>query len=251
MQHWIEHPSEPQELLLAWQAPVAVQDRKRWAVGRLRKTPDGHSFRYLDDSEIQELNNGRSRKELEEYGYAGYPAFDVKKQPVDGFTVGVLEAFARRLPPPSRPDYRQYLQHFCYRGEKPLSTMAILALTEAKLPSDGFSLIDPLNPNESRIEVVFEVAGHRHNAGGRANLRVDQALTLVPDPTNEHDPNAVRIEADGILIGHVNRLQAPSIGRWLRDREVRAWLVRLNGSAQSPRAFAYVQVRNRDGTAAA
>lgn len=251
MQHWIEHPSEPNELLLAWQAPVSIQDRMRWAVGRLVKSDEGAVFRYLDDKEISELNGGRTRSELNSYGYVGYPAFEIKKQPTEGFTQGVLEAFARRLPPTNRPDIGQYLQHFRYREDAPLSVMAMLALTEAKLPSDGFSLIDRLDPHAELLEIVFEIAGHRHNASTHDQLRVGQPLHLVLNPANEHDSNAVRIEADGSLIGHVNRLQAPSIGTWLKERDVSAWLVRLNGTVSSPRAFAFVQVRKRSDALAA
>ncbi len=129
--------------------------------------------------------------------------------------------------------------------------MGLLALTEAKLPSDGFSLIDCLDPDAETLEVVFEIAGHRHNAQTHASLSVGAPLTLVSDPDNAFDPQAVRIEAAGHLIGHVNRLQAPSVGAWLNHRNVSAWLVRLNGRPDAPRAFAFVQVRKRQDALAA
>lgn len=249
--HWIEHPSEPTELVLAWQAPDSVPERTRWAVGCLTKTSIGASFRYLEDAEFAALNGDRSREALTAYGYSGYPAFDIAKQPEGGFTDGVLDAFARRLPPPSRPDFHRFLEHFRFRGDRPLSTMELLALTEAKLPSDGFSLIDRLDPDAECVEVVFEIAGHRHNAAFRDCLVVGEPLDLIADPTNFHDANAVRFEAGGNLIGHVNRLQAEAVGRWLRDREVSAWLTRLNGKPDAPRAFAFVQVRPRANAIAA
>jgi hypothetical protein len=243
--HWIEHPSEPTELVLAWQAPDSIPERTRWAVGCLQKTLDGACFRYFDDAEFAALNGNRSREALKAYGYSGYPAFDIAKQPQNGFTDGVLDAFARRLPPPSRPDFRRFLEHFRFKGDASLSIMELLALTEAKLPSDGFSLIDRLDPEADCVEVLFEIAGHRHNAEPRDRLVVGQPLTLIADPTNLHDPNAVRFEAGGALIGHVNRLQAEAVGSWLREREVSAWLTRLNGKPDAPRAFAFVQVRPR------
>jgi len=251
MEHWIEHPSEPTKLVLAWQAPDAISDRMRWAVGCLEKTGDAGRFRYLDDAEFAALNAHRTREELKGYGYSGYPAFDIAKQPEGGFIEGVLEAFARRLPPPGRPDFRQFLEHFRFRGSASLSTMELLALTEAKLPSDGFSLVDRLDPEADCVEVMFEIAGHRHNAGTRARLVVGDPLALVADPTNPHDANAVRFEAGGSLIGHVNRLQAETVGRWLRDRQVSAWLIRLNGKPEAPRAFAFVQVRPKASAIAA
>lgn len=251
LDHWIEHPSEPTALVLAWQAPDSVPERMRWAVGLLEKTPDGARFRYFDDAKFASLNAHRTRNELKSYGYSGYPAFDIAKQPPGGFTEGVLDAFARRLPPPSRPDFGLFLEHFRFRGSAPLSTMELLALTEAKLPSDGFSLVDRLDPEADCVEVVFEIAGHRHNASTRDRLVVGASLTLIADPTNLHDANAVRFEADGALIGHVNRLQAEVVGHWLRHREVSAWLIRLNGKPNAPRAFAFVQVRAKANAIAA
>ena len=32
----------------------------------------------------------------------------------------------------------------------------------------------------------------------------DCNASLVPEPTNEHDPNALRVEVNGILIGYFN-----------------------------------------------
>lgn len=251
MDHWIDHPSDPSELILAWRAPDAVDDRTRWAVGLLRKTDDGACFRYFDDEEFAELNGARPRSILRSYGYAGYPAFDIAKQPPGGFTENVLAAFARRLPPPSRPDFKLILEHYSVRIDATLSTMSLLALTEAKLPSDGFSLIDQLDPAASCLEVVLEVAGHRHNAACRDRLVVGQPLDLVANPTNEHDVHAIRVEAAGEPIGHINRLQAEAVGQWLQYREVSAWLVRLNGKPDHPRAFAFVSVRPRSRSIAA
>jgi hypothetical protein len=245
LDHWIDHPSDPSELILAWRAPEVVDDRTRWAVGLLRRTDGGGIFRYFNDQEFTELNGGRPRSILRSQGYAGYPAFDIAKQPPGGFTENVLEAFARRLPPPSRPDFKLILEHYRVRNTATLSTMSLLALTEAKLPSDGFSLIDRLSPTASCLEVVFEIAGHRHNAACRDRLVVGQPLTLKANPTNEHDMHAVRVEANGELIGYINRLQAEAVGQWLQCREVSAWLVRLNGKTDHPRAFAFVSVRPR------
>lgn len=251
MDHWIDHPSDPSELILAWRAPDAVDDRTRWAVGLLRKTDEGACFRYFDDEEFAKLNYARPRSILRSYGYAGYPAFDMAKQPPGGFTENVLAAFSRRLPPPSRPDIKLILEHYRVRSDVPLSTMSLLALTEAKLPSDGFSLIDRLDPAASCLEVVFEIAGHRHNIACRDRLVIGQPLDLVPHPTNEHDVHAIRVEAAGELIGHINRLQAEAVGQWLQFREVSAWLVRLNGRPDHPRAFAFVSVRPRSRSIAA
>jgi len=242
MDRWIEHIGEPDRLILAWQAPDDQPDRSRWAVGELVDGPNGARFRYFGDEEMRALNNGRDRTDLKAAGYLGYPAFEPPSD-TKWHTDDVLGAFLRRLPPRDRSDFGRYLEHFRLRPTLPLTPFALLAATEGQLPGDGFSLIDPLDPEVPRRDLVFEVAGHRHNAQSRDQLRVGQEVRLVANPTNPHDENAVRIEANGELIGHVNRLQAPTVGRWLNERRVSAWIVRLNGSLEKPRAFIFLSVR--------
>ncbi|HWU13256.1 MAG TPA: HIRAN domain-containing protein [Caulobacter sp.] len=249
MEHWIEHIGEPTRLVLAWQAPVEQKDRVRWAVGELSRAASGGQFRYFDGAEFAELNGGRSPDDLRACGYFGYPAFDVAEKGV--FASGVMDAFMRRLPPRGRSDFSRYLEHFRVRPSSSFSDFALLGLTEARLPGDGFSLIDPLDVDEVERDLVFEIAGHRHNVGCRERLVEGRALDLVPDPDNEHDANAIRLEADGELIGHVNRLQAHVVGQWLRSRQVQAWLLRLNGTPEKPRAFAFLRVRPLQGQKAA
>ena len=146
MECWIEHPQEPKELLLVWQAPVDVPDRLRWAVGRLHCHADSSSFAYLDGKEFQALNLGRLEGQLRACGFTGYPAFDRKRRPEAGVWNDALQTFLRRVPPRRRPDFGAYLEHHLVRADTPLSPMALLAVTEARLPSDGFSMIDPLDP---------------------------------------------------------------------------------------------------------
>lgn len=251
MEHWIEEVGQTDRLILAWQAPDEVADRVRWAIGELAKTPRGAQFRYYDGEEFRGLNGGRSQDDLRAAGYFGYPAFDRRADASGVFHDGVLDAFMRRLPPAKRSDFPRYLEHFRLRASTDVSPFSLLGITEARLPSDGFSLVDPLDPNEPSRDVIFEIAGHRHNVTCRDRLVEGQPVDLVLDPTNEHDINAIRVEANGELIGHVNRFQAPTVGRWLNERAVSAWLLRLNGTPEKPRAFAFVKVRPLKGRQAA
>jgi hypothetical protein len=248
---WVEHVDEPERLILAWQAPDNHPDRLRWAVGELVNTGEGVRFRYFDADEIRSFNNSRERGELEAAGYLGYPAFDPATNTAVWFDDGVLDAFLRRLPPRDRSDFPRYLEHFRLKPSNDLSPLALLGATEARLPGDGFSLIDPLDRRSRYRELVFEVAGHRYNAQARDRLSVGQEVRLVAEPKNPHDANAIRIEAAGELIGHVNRLQAPTVGCWLKERDVSAWLSRLNGTPEKPRAFVFVRVRPIAGRRAA
>jgi hypothetical protein len=248
---WIEYPSEPKELLLVWQAPPSVADRLRWAVGRLRRIGDGAEFDYLHGDEFAALNLGRSPDALRGAGYSGYPAFDTKKRPEGGFRDRALEAFLRRVPPATRSDFANYLAHYHIRQTALLSPFALLAVTEARLPSDGFSLVDPLDASASCVDLIFEIAGFRHSPRGDAGVAIGDPLQLEPEPSNRWDSQAIQVNAAGRIIGYVNRLQAKTILRWLEERVVTCWITRLNGRPESPRAYAFLQVRPAECSVAA
>jgi hypothetical protein len=153
------------------------------------------------------------------------------------------------LPPRKRADFPSYLAQFRLRPSSASSDIALLGSTEARLPSDGFSLINPLNPDSESCEVLVEIAGHRHYDD--ACLKLGDALLLTPDPTNAYDSNAVRFEAAGLLAGHVSRIQAPTVLRWLARGQVSAYVARLNGTPDRPKAFALLRYRSASERAAA
>ncbi len=245
MDHWIEFPSEPNELLLVWQAPSSVPDRLRWAVGRLRREGDDAVFSYLCGEEFVAFNAGRSPDELTEVGFSGYPAFDrnAKRRPEGDAWVLALGTFLRRLPPATRSDFSSYLAHFRIRARPKLPPFALLAATGARLPSDGFSLVDPLDPSARCVDLVFEIAGFRHYHPDGVTPKIGDPLELEPDPTNLRDASAIRVKASGMVVGYVNRLQAKTIRMWLDTRNVECRVVRVNGSVASPRAYAFLRVR--------
>jgi hypothetical protein len=248
---WIEYPSEPKELLLAWQAPPSVSDRLRWAVGRLWKIREEAVFDYLQGEEFDALNLGRSVDDLRAAGYSGYPAFDMKRRPEGGYRDRVLEAFLRRVPPATRSDFSNYLAHYHIRRSTLLSPFGLLAVTEARLPSDGFSLVDPLDVSASCVDLVFEVTGFRYFRQESASVELGDQLELEPDYANPKDSQAVQVKAAGRVIGYVNRLQAPTIRKWLEQRVVSCCIARLNGWPDSPRAYAFLQVRPAEHSIAA
>lgn len=240
MDRWIEHFAEPSRLILAWQAPDEVGDRQRWAVGELRRTGQGASLHYFsEDAEFPAYNRGQPFSKIKDYGYAGYPAFPPQRSDYDE---EVLEAFMRRLPPRSRPDFVLYRRHLRLRDEVELSDFGLLGLSEAQLPSDGFSLVDPLDPEVEQLELVNEVAGHRYYINEVPPLRLGQEVFLAREPGNIHDPHAVQVMVDGRKIGNINRLQAPAFERWIDARRLHAVVDRFNGRPDRPRLFLFVEV---------
>lgn len=240
MTNWIETINEPSRLILGWQAPDHLKNRFRWAVGELTHDESRVIFRYFSDSEFSHHNQGKSESELLGLGYRGYPAFNPKKEIHD---TGVLEAFMRRTPPRSRSDFEEYLRGFRVKSDTVISDFALLGLTEARLPSDGFSLIDALDCSVEKCELFLEVAGYRYYSdSGEFSAFVGKMVDLEPEEKNPQDPNAVVIRAGGLTIGYINRLQASSFKCWLRHKRVSGVLEKLNGSADKPRAFIFVRV---------
>jgi hypothetical protein len=240
MANWIEAVPEPKQLFVAWQAPDHLGERYRWAVALLSRTADGCTFRYFQPGDdFSRWNDGRKFDDLLALSYQGYPAFSPRRE---FHLEGVLSAFMRRLPPRARPDFEAYKRQFRLTPASDLSDFALLGLTEAKLPSDGFSLVDPLDGKAARRDLMLEVAGHRYYAE-QVHLSVGDAVTVEAEPGNQHDPNAVVMRVAGRVIGYINRLQATAFQRWLTERDVSAVIERLNGQPGRPRAFVFVKVR--------
>lgn len=243
MTNLVEHIAEPTRLLLTWQPPDTVRVRHRWAVAEVTQDPrcGTVNFRYItEDEEFRALNQGRGRDEIRALGYAGYPAFS---QTRDFHHEGVMEALMRRLPPRSRPDFRDFMMQFRVSPALDISDFALLGRTEAKAPGDGFSLVDPLRPDITRTELLLEIAGYRHYVFAlESRPTVGDKVLLEAEPTNAHDSGAVRIVFLGHTIGYINRLQAPTFLHWLKHGSVRAVIERLNGRPERPRAFIFVSV---------
>jgi hypothetical protein len=242
MENWIQEVPQPRHLYLAWQAPDHLNERFRWAVGLIEQTSAGADFRYFPPgAEFEAHNQGKTFDRLWSLGFRGYPALGNKP---GASSTAVLPALLRRLPPRGRADFDAYKRQFRLLPEVSVSQFALLGLTEAKLPSDGFSVVDPLDPEADRVDLMLEIAGYRYYAdAARDRACVGTAVDLVPEPTNEHDANAVMIKVEGQRIGYINRLQASTFHRWLAEREVHAVLERLNGQPERPRAFVFVRVR--------
>jgi hypothetical protein len=246
--NWIEHICEPQRLFLAWQAPDNMRDRFRWAIGEIKSDRnDVLTLRYLAGQEFERVNQGRALDELARLGYRGYPGFRIK----DLVHTNVREAFMRRLPPPSRADFAEYKAYFRLKPDRHVSDLAMLGYTEAKLANDGFSLVNPLECAGDRLDLMIEIAGYRYHMEGHPPLKVGDILTFKPEPTNEHDPNAVLINSADRRVGYVNRLQALAFLGWLNDHSIHAVVERINGNPDRPRIFVFVRIVPSERLAAA
>ena len=251
MTNLIKTICEPKQLILAWQAPDHLHERYRWAVGVIAPSNGNYTLSYFgSEGEFERYNPGRRFASMLDLGYQGYPAFDPH---VTVHSRGVLEALMRRVPPRSRSDFDRYLQNFRLSPDARLTDFGLLAVTEAKLPSDGFSVVDMLDVDAQDCDLFLEIAGFRYHAPNAPFLTeaVGERIAFVHEPTNEYDPNAVQVVVCGNRIGYINRLQAPTFLRWMDQHRVTGVLERLNGNLDHPRAFIFAHIHSRDEAKAA
>jgi len=233
--HWITRVREPSRLALAWQAPDGpYSDRKRRAVAEVVRG-EGTELRF------SYLTGTKDFEEAIKLGFEGYPAF---KLSVKDHTQGVLPALMRRLPPRTRTDFEIYREALRIDPTVSVSDFALLAASEAKLPSDGFSLVDTFDDLRAPAQVLIDIAGYRHNDPNLTDRDVGAEVAFKPEPSNIHDPHAIIVILRGKKLGYVNTLQAKQFYRVLRNYNVRAVIERLNGKPDKPRALLYVSIEH-------
>jgi hypothetical protein len=228
----IKHVTDPDRLLLVWQAPEEGKSRTRFVVGELRQHEGQVVFRYL-------LDTDEFKKACAE-GFVCYPAFRKTSQE---YTQGVLDSFLRRLPPRKRGDFAKYLEQWRLAPNVEISDFALLGHTGAKLPNDGFALINPFYNAEPPFEFYIEVAGFRHQPNiSIDDISVGMNAVFIAEPDNEHNHDAVRIEVAGKKIGYVSDAQCKAFNSWLGRYSINASVERINGTIDRPLVYIYGRV---------
>lgn len=228
----IEHLVEPHRLLLAWQRPMAGNERRsRRIVGEIEWRANCAVFRYLA--------NLPDYLEAQQEGFQGFPAFAIGKEE---YASGVLDAFMRRLPPRKREDFSEYLAQFRLPIPFTGSDIALLAYTGAKLPGDGFEIIPDLSDATPPFELVMEVAGFRHQEVAVSSLSVGEPVTLVAEPHNPADPDAIAVRHGAGCIGYIAKPACAVVATWLRSYTVDASIERINGKPERPLVYLFVKV---------
>jgi hypothetical protein len=233
----IECINNPSRLLLVWQAPDGKSSRSRHIVGELTQSEGKTIFRYLPDTE--------GFKQASAEGFVCYPAFRKTEQQ---YTQGVLDSFLRRLPPRKRGDFNKYLEQWRLAPNVEISDFALLGHTGAKLPNDGFSLINPFDGVVPPHEFYIEVAGFRYYQENISinDIKVGMKAVFVAEPDNKFDSNAVRIEVLGNKIGYVNKAQSKAFRCWLMSYSIDGCVERKNGTSERPLIYIYGKVCGED-----
>jgi len=233
----LQHIYEPERLLLVWRCAPSKGMRTRRLVALIEKNvnDDEVCLRYLKNSEDFAL--------ALESGFEGYPAFEIS---VDNHCKGVVDAFMRRLPPRKRDDFKDYLKRHRLADIQNLSDMALLAYTNAKLPSDGFELYPDLSEARPPFELIIEIAGfHYQNGLTVDDVFIGDPVSFKAESDNQHDKNAVGIYSGGRKLGFVDRAQAPAFRKWkARGYSVAGTIERINGTAERPSVYVFVSVKS-------
>jgi len=175
-------------LIVTWQNP---DTRTYFRIGLLRHTlEDLYSFEYVNGIET-----------VEDFT----PLVGLEDMAAIHFSEKLFPVFAERIMDSRRPGFDAWLESL--RTDRSASPMEVLARSNGKRGSDTLQMFPLATPDaEGLAQVRFFVHGIRHLPG--ALQRVDgvsagQALHIVDDSTNEVDPRALIVAADGGGLGWV------------------------------------------------
>lgn len=179
-------------LFLIWKDPIT---RRNFIVGKLCKN-DKFTFEYCNEYE-----------KAEKYGWSKLEAFP-EIRTYESETI--FPVFASRLPDRKRKDIDKILDKY---GLSMFDEFELLRKSEARLPIDTYSFIDPIFPEDETVSLEFFVMGIRYNTPCKGeecsllpNIEVGDELIFEKEPNNKEDSNAICIKTmDGSILGYVPR----------------------------------------------
>lgn len=190
-------------LYLIWKNP---KNRRNYTVGKLCRENEKYTFEYC-------LENEKAQKD----GWDLIRAFPEEKK-YESETL--FPAFASRLPDRKRRNIEDILKKYdldFYDG------FELLRRSGGRLPIDTYEFIDPIFDEDETIERDFFIVGIRHTSGCegkdcqmRPALKVSMKLKLIPEPSNEYNPDAIQVYTEnGKILGYIPRYYSKSIHRRL------------------------------------
>lgn len=222
---------EPKKLYFIWKSNTDPSVNCK--VGEIELKNGRYVLRYLTDDPDFKL--------AQKKGFVGYPGFKVSlKEHQDN----ILETFRKRLPNRSRSDFKDYLRAHKISSDVEVSDFALLGYTGGKLPSDGFSFLHPFEDAKAPFSFIIEASGVRHFKENTSGLKLGENICLEKEPNNKHDPNALKLTYKGQCVGYINRCQTSIFRQFIDTSTFRITVDRLNGSAERPRLFLFVEVNS-------
>lgn len=228
--HFIENIVEPTKLLMTWSSSEQIH-RTRYTIAELHKVGDKVTLRYLA--------NTKDFREAQKKGFESYPAFPNTDIEYDH---GVVDVLMRRLAPKSRSDYSQYLTNYRIKPETKLSNFGLLGYTGARLPSDGFAIINPFFKTEGPFEFLVEIAGYRHLSKTEASTLIGSKASFRKNFDNERQEDTVEIFINETHTGYITRALVPDFIAWMKSGRIKdSWVEKINGNPGHPLIFLFVK----------
>lgn len=198
---------------------VTCQDphtRRYEAVGVLSRARGTYYFRYLDGA-----------RELPAFlPFLGFAELEQEYQSQHLFPL-----FAERVLDDARPDRMSLFQALDL--VETAGPMEFLARSGGRRAGDTIELLPIPDIDGRRTQCTFLVHGVRYQPGAADaidHLTTGQALDLVPEPDNEHDPRAVLVTTDGTRLGWVPNPLLDYVHAIMSTGDVRLTVVRANPS---------------------
>jgi hypothetical protein len=228
----IEKIFEPSRLLVVWHSTDPNSSSPRRVVGEVVKEDEDYIFRYLKHT--------NDYKEALKEGLLELPAFSLS---AENKFKGALDVFKRRLPPPNREDYIEYLSQYSLPKNFTGSTFSLLGYTGAKLASDTFELCPDLSDANAPLDLLFEVSGSHHYVKSPSEINIGEKLTFQTDPFNKYDHYAVKVLTHEKHIGFINRAISQSFTRLLETGSVSGEVIRCHTFRKKIRIIILVRYR--------
>ncbi|WP_448062621.1 HIRAN domain-containing protein [Cellulomonas hominis] len=200
-------------------------------MGLLTVDADGYTFRY-----VQHVTTLRGFRPLLGFGRLDQVYSSTRLFPL----------FAQRAMDPRRPDYERYVTEL---GLDPRETTPWeqISRSTGRRQGDTLQLVPVPRAVEGQVVCPFLVHGIRHmptNAltfhgephpvtfeeveHALAELRPGAQLTLVPEPTNVKNPEAIMVVAGQTPVGYVPDLLVHDLRRLMQITQVTASVIRVN-----------------------
>lgn len=209
-------------LYLIWKEPVT---RRNYVVGQLSKNGQ-YEFCY-----------GYEVKSAIEKGFEPLISFEDIDKIYKSDTL--FPTFSSRLPDRKRRGIERILSKY---GLNTFDEYKLLKRSGARLPIDTLEFIDPIfDEHDGEIKRVFHIAGVRHwsgcdgeNCEKAIHLNIGDKLTLMPEPENQYDKNAIKIlDKEENHVGYLPRYYSESVLEYLKeDREYSCTVLEVNKDTQ-------------------
>ena len=165
---------------------------RRFSVGVLQKAPDGrHIFKYTD-------NAGKYQREE---GFTPYTEFqDLRKE----YNGNIAEIFGQRLTKTDRPDSASFFNFWEVDPSKVKDKFYLLGKTQGLVATDNFEFLAEYHL-AADTHFLTEVAGLSTIPLPTGTVKPGELLRFELEPTNEHDPLAVKIFRGDTLLGYIKK----------------------------------------------